>query len=91
MTRFVPAETKNHPGSFLGDLEMITKTFETEEDAAGYYWRFWGRHMHQPLPFHFLKDVTVSAPFVGKFEGDKMMKLVPLLANFGGEDTGEDR
>lgn len=47
-------------------LELVYKVFRTEEHAREYYWRFWGRHSHQPLPAMAFVDVSASVPVVGE-------------------------
>jgi hypothetical protein len=53
------------PMQFLKSLDLVTKTFATEKNAYDYYWRFWGRHMHEPVPYQLLMDMTMSTPLVG--------------------------
>lgn len=45
---------------------MLYKLFSTEENAVDYYWRFWGTHMHEPLPSYVYGNITDSSPVVGE-------------------------
>eukprot|EP00911_Craspedida_sp_UC1_P002319 UC1_evm1s1748 len=50
----------------LDEIEVVYKVFETEHDASEYYWRFWGRHTHEPVPSYALTEVNdAGRPYVG--------------------------
>eukprot|EP00730_Choanoeca_flexa_P013412 TRINITY_DN5292_c0_g1_i2.p2 TRINITY_DN5292_c0_g1~~TRINITY_DN5292_c0_g1_i2.p2 ORF type:complete len:202 (+),score=19.61 TRINITY_DN5292_c0_g1_i2:176-781(+) len=66
LTTWQSSNSHEEPGRFLANLEIATKTFGTEHDANEYYWRFWGRHMYQPIPYHLLMDMTLGSTEIGK-------------------------
>ncbi|EDQ88027.1 uncharacterized protein MONBRDRAFT_33062 [Monosiga brevicollis MX1] len=56
-----------HGGLFpvLHKLQFVTKTFANEQAAHDYYWRFWGRHAYEPVPYRLMSDVTLATPGIG--------------------------
>eukprot|EP00051_Salpingoeca_urceolata_P001603 m.42306 g.42306 ORF g.42306 m.42306 type:complete len:478 (+) comp11534_c1_seq1:142-1575(+) len=57
------AVRKPQPEHHVHTVDTVFKVFRSEEQAAEYHRRYWGRHLYEPIPRSFWIDMLASDPY----------------------------